>query len=35
VQPFEAAGVRDESDAAQLWSTVLLARRPVSASLRR
>jgi hypothetical protein len=35
VQPFEAAGVRDESDAAQLWSTVFLALRPVSASLRR
>jgi glycogen debranching enzyme len=28
VQPFEAAGVRDESDAAQLWSTVFLALRP-------
>jgi hypothetical protein len=35
VQPFEAAGVRDESDAAQLWSTVFLALRPVRASLRR
>lgn len=27
VQPFEAAGVRDESDAAQLWSTVFLSLR--------
>lgn len=35
VQPFEAASVRDESDAAQLWSTVFLALRPVSASLGR
>ena len=28
VQPFEAAGVRDESDAAQLWSAAFLALRP-------
>ena len=28
VRPFEAAGVPDESDAAQLWSTVFLALSP-------
>ena len=35
VQPFEAAGLRDESDGAQLWSTVFLALRQLSASRRR